>query len=115
MPELQKEKVEGTTVGVESQLHANTKQFTTIPNSLAEFSIYTYKSETEELDDIVRAGFFNTAYSFLSAGDMIRVFKLDDDKNITHYIEYIVLAVDKINKQVEVSTVTLVNLTKRKN
>lgn len=101
--------------GVDSVLHANTKQFTTIPNSTSEFCVYTYKAETESFDDIVSTGFFNTAYSFLNQGDIIRVFLLNDEKVLTHYFVYVVTDVDKINKVVSVSTVSITNLTKKKN
>lgn len=96
-------------------LHANTKQFTTIPNSTAEFCVYTYKAETETFDDIVATGFFNTAFSFLNVGDIIRVFLFDDDKQLTHYFIYAVTTVDRIEKIVNVATVSITNLTKKKN
>ena len=111
----EEQKVEKKSIGIESALHANTKQFTTIPNSTSEFCVYTYKAETESFDDVVSTGFFNTAYSFLNQGDIIRVFLLNDEKVLTHYFVYVVTNVDKINKTVSVSTVSMTNLLRKKN
>jgi hypothetical protein len=92
---------------------ANIKNFTTIPNSVAEFCIYTYKAEHETYTQVMRPGFFNSAFSFLNVGDTIRVFRFDVDKKLTHLLEFIVMDVDKIGKTVTVATLTNNNLEKK--
>lgn len=106
MPESQLKKPEMEAV-------VNIKNFSTIPNSNSEFCVYTYKAEYETPDQITRPGFFNAAYSFLNPGDTIRVFRFDLEGNLTHYLQYIVYKVDKINKKVTVAALTKNNLDNR--
>lgn len=94
----------------EMEAVANPKNFTTIPNSTAEFCVYTYKAEYETTTQISRAGFFNSASTFLNVGDCIRTFRFDEQKNLTHYLEYVVMGVDKINRTVTVSCIANHNL-----
>lgn len=82
----------------------NVKEMTTIPNSCAKHSIYTYSTKVDEVGDLKRKGFFNPAYSFLSDGDTVRVFEYQMGK-LYKYYEFIVMAVDKINKTVTVAIV----------
>lgn len=111
-----KNQVNSTTVNVEKEAVANIKNFTTIPNSIAEFCIYTYKAEYETCDQISRNGFFNSAYSFLNVGDTIRVFRFDESKKLSHILEYVVVDVDKITKQVSViTTAQMINVFNRIN
>lgn len=107
------EKVEEQTVVIEAEAVANTKNFTTIPNSNSEFCIYTYKAEFESYNQIMRPGFFNTCVYFLNPGDVIRTFRLDLDKKVTHYLEFIVMEVDKITKNVVVAVTANHNLEKK--
>ena len=106
MPETQPKKSEVEAV-------VNIKNFSTIPNSNSEFCVYTYKAEYETPDQISRPGFFNAAYSFLNTGDAIRVFRFDQEKNLTHFMQYIVYKVDKINKKVTVAAIAKNNLDNR--
>lgn len=106
MPEEQSKKPEMEAV-------VNIKNFSTIPNSNSEFCVYTYKAEYETPDQITRPGFFNAAYSFLNTGDTIRVFRFDLEGNLTHYLQYIVYKVDKINKKVTVAALAKNNLDNR--
>lgn len=105
MPEKVKEEV-----NIELEAVANIKNFTNIPNSNSEFCIYTYKAEYESTMQIIRDGFFDPAYSFLNVGDTIRVFRFDTEKNLTNYMEQIVMYVDKINRKVTVVTLSNTNL-----
>lgn len=105
MPETQE-----ATVDITKDAVANVKNFTTIPNSTADFCIYTYKAEHESVSQITRAGFFDSAALFLNVGDCIRVFRFDDLKNLTNYLELIVLNVDKINRKVSVASLVNHNL-----
>lgn len=92
---------------------ANIKNFSTIPNSNSEFCVYTYKAEFETMDQINRPGFFNSAFSFLNVGDIIRLFRFDLNKVLTHYYQYVVVSVDKINKKVKVATLENVKIENR--
>lgn len=117
MPET-KEKTEAKVkekeiVDVEKDAVANLKNFTTIPNSNSEFCIYTYKSETETFNQIMKPHFFNSAASFLNPGDTIRVFHFSELKELDSYFEFMVLRVDKINRTVRVSQLSSANLGKR--
>lgn len=98
-------------VGVE--LVANPKCFTTIPNSNSEFCIYTYKAEFEPYNQVMRKGFFNPAHTFLNVGDTIRVFRFGTDRVLVNYIEFIVTAVDKINKTVDAVSIFQSNVSKK--
>lgn len=97
----------------EAEAVVNIKNFTTIPNSTAEFCIYTYKAEHETYTQILRPGFFNPAFSFLNKGDTIRVFRFSLDKKLTHFLEFIVMDTDKINKVVTVAMLSNSNLDKK--
>lgn len=100
-------------VKVDIDAVANIKNFSTIPNSNSEFCIYTYKAEYETYNQLTRVGFFNPAYSFLNVGDTIRVFLFNIHKELTNYLEYLVVSVDKINKKVVVATITNQNIEKK--
>lgn len=106
-------KTEQEVVNVEVEAVANPKNFTTIPNSNSEFCIYTYKADYETYTQITRPGFFNSAALFLNMGDVIRVFRLDNEKRLTHYLEYVVMHVDKINRKVTVAGISNNNLEKK--
>lgn len=97
-------------VNVEIDAIANPKNFSTIPNSNSEFCVYTYKAEYETYNQVVRPGFFNSASGFLNVGDTIRVFRFDLEKHLTHYLEFVVMDVDKINKTVVLAMLTQANL-----
>lgn len=111
MAETEKQQKEATVL--EQEVTAVTKNFTTIPNSTAEFCIYTYKAETESYAQVLRQGFFNTAYSFLNPGDIVRVFRFNDVKQIAHYMEFLVTNVDTINKIVKTALLNQVNIEKK--
>lgn len=100
-------------VNVEVEAVANPKNFTNIPNSNSEFCVYTYKAEYESYSQITRPGFFNTAALFLNVGDTIRVFRLNMEKKLEHYMVYVVMDVDKINRTVVVANIANHNLTKK--
>lgn len=100
-------------VNVEQDAIANPKNFSTIPNSNSEFCIYTYKAEVESYDQICRPGFFDSAALFLNVGDTIRVFRFSIEKELTHYLEYVVMFVDKINRKVKVAVLEKNNLEKK--
>lgn len=100
-------------VNIEKEAVANPKNFTTIPNSNSEFCIYTYKAEYETFAQINSRGFFNSAALFLNVGDCIRVFRFDLEKRLTNLLEYVVMAVDKINREVTVATISNHNLEKK--
>ena len=97
----------------EMEAVANNKNFSTIPNSNSEFCVYTYKAEYETVTQIQRPGFFNPAYSFVNPGDAIRVFRFDAEKNLTNYLQFIVVKVDKTNKKVVISALNNNNLENR--
>ena len=97
-------------VNVEIDAIANPKNFSTIPNSNSEFCVYTYKAEYETYNQIVRPGFFNSASGFLNVGDTIRVFRYDLEKKLTHYLEFVVMDVDKINKTLVLAMLSQHNL-----
>lgn len=94
-------------VPVEVDAVCNIKNFTTIPNSNSEFCIYTYKAEYESYTQLTKPGFFNPAYSFLNVGDTVRVFRFETGtpRKLTHYLEFIVVEVDKVTKEVFVATI----------
>lgn len=112
MPEEKVEKVEAEaeTKVPEVSAIANLTNLTTIPNSTAEFCIYTYKAEFETYGQLTAPGFFNSLVHVVEKGDTIRVFKYDLEKKLTHYLEFIVVETDKITKTVTVATVTISNL-----
>jgi len=97
-------------VNVEKDAVANPKNFTTIPNSNSEFCVYTYKAECESYTQLIRPGFFDSAALFVNAGDTIRVFLYDIKKQLSNYLKFVVLDVDKINRKVTVSIVENCNL-----
>lgn len=103
---------EGKQSSLELEAVANIKNFSTIPNSNSEFCIYTYKAEYESYSQLSRPGFFNPASSFLNPGDTIRVFRFEE-KKLTHFLEYIVMDVDRINRTVTVASISNCNLEKK--
>lgn len=100
---------------VEVEAVCNNKNFSTIPNSNSEFCIYTYKADYESYVQLTRPGFFNPACLFLNVGDTIRIFRFEEGtpRRLTHYLEYVVVSVDKINKEVVTATVANHNLDKK--
>ena len=90
----------------------NAKNITIIPNSRAEHSIYTYSTRVDTHFDIKDASFFNPIYTFAMVGDIIRVFRYNQDE-LAMYYEFIVTKVDKICKKVEVVALTEKNLKKK--
>lgn len=83
----------------------NINRMTIIPNSQAEFCIYSYRAEVETHFDLKDEAFFNPAYTCLRIGDIVRIFRFEK-QILANYYEFIVTNVDKINKKVE--TITLV-------
>lgn len=101
-----------TQLTLELEAVANNKNFTTIPNSTSEFCIYTYKADYESYNQITRPGFFDPAYSFLNAGDVIRVFRFED-KKLVNLLEFVVMEVDKTLRKVIVATLSNTNLERK--
>lgn len=99
-----------TQMTLELEAVCNNKNFSTIPNSNSEFCIYTYKAEYESYAQIARKGFFNPAATFLNPGDTVRVFRFDIQGNLEHFLNYIVMSVDKINRKVVVACTLNTNL-----
>ena len=85
-----------------SQRVLNIKHLTTIPNSTAQHSIFTYTTSIDTVSDIKRKGFFDPAYSFIGVGDTIRVFQYSCQQLVKYY-EFIVMDVDKLNRLVKVA------------
>lgn len=90
----------------------NINRMTIIPNSQAEFSIYTYKADIETHFDLKDEDFFNPAYTVLRVGDMVRVFRFEKG-SLTNFYEFIVTEVDKTIKKVKVFSLTEKNLVKK--
>ena len=88
--------------GATSTKVLNPAMITTIPNSRAEHCVYTYRTDVDKHFDIKRPGFFNPAYTFLTVGDIIRVFRFEQSVLIMYY-EFVATKIDKITKQVEVA------------
>jgi len=109
MPEKE-EKV----VNVEVDAVANPKCFTTIPNSTAEFCIYTYKADHESYQQVTKKGFFNSGWSFLNPGDFIRLFRFERMGKLLNYFEFVVVDVDKVLKTVTVAALAQHNLENKK-
>lgn len=109
MPEKNKEVV----VDITKEAVCNPKNFSNIPNSNAQFCIYTYKADTETYADVTTGNFFNTAYTFLMPGDTIRVFIFNEKKAITNYLEFVVMEVDKLLRTVKTANINNVNVQKK--
>jgi hypothetical protein len=77
----------------------NVATLTIIPNSRAEHSVYTYSTKVDTYFDIKDPDFFNPGYTCLAVGDIIRIFKFDQEE-LTNYLEFIVTKVDKLLKTV---------------
>ena len=90
----------------------NAKLITVIPNSRAEHSVYTYHTEVDAHSDIMSADFYHPLYTFVKSGDILRIFKYDDKKELKTYYELIVADVDSINKKVKVSLLNSKNIEK---
>ena len=90
----------------------NIRNVTTIPNSISEFNIYTYKAENDTTASIKNPGFFNPGHGIFEAGDLIRVFQLERDKSLSKYYEFMVVKTDKVLKTVTVSILNEKNLEK---
>ena len=99
-------------IGAEVKTVLNIRNVTTIPNSISEFNIYTYKAEIDTTTNIKRPGFFNPGYSIFEVGDVIRVFQLEKDKTLSKYYEFMVMKVDKTIKEVVVTILNEKNLEK---
>lgn len=89
----------------------NAKNVTIIPNSRAENCIYTYTTKVDTHYDIKNELFYNPLYTFVKTGDVLRIFKYEQDELSTYY-EMIIMDVDKINKKVKVACLTEKNLKK---
>ena len=105
--------VEKTPNPIKIDAVCNNKNFSTIPNSTSEFCVYTYKAEYEQYNQITTPGFFDPASSFLNKGDVIRVFRFDLEKNLTHLLEFVVMRVDKVTRKVVVAGLSNSNLEKK--
>lgn len=88
---------------------ANIARMTTIPNSINQHNIYTYSTDVDTTQDIKRPGFFNAAFSFLTVGDIVRVFQADSN-GLNKFYEFIVMSIDKNNRKVKVAIVSEHNL-----
>ena len=91
----------------------NAKMITVIPNSRAEHSIYTYSTNIDTHFDIKDPDFFHPTYTFIMVGDMIRIFRYENNTLVTYY-EYIITEVDKLLKKVKAVLLTEKNLQKTK-
>lgn len=91
----------------------NAKVVTVIPNSRAEHSIYTYSTNTDTHFDIKDEDFFNPLYTFIMVGDMLRIFRFENNTLMTYY-EFIITDVDKIAKKVTAVPLIEKNLKKAK-
>lgn len=89
----------------------NSKLVTTIANSRDEHSIHTYSTNVDTHYDIKAPGFFNPLYTFVHAGDIVRVFRYENKKLNTYY-EFIVYEVDTITKQVTMALLSEKNIQK---
>ena len=87
----------------------NISRLSTIPNSVGEFCIYTYKADFEKTEDFKRVGFFNPGVNIFAPGDMIRVFQYTT-RNLDKYYEFIVTDVQKSIKKVSVAIIREVKL-----
>lgn len=90
----------------------NIRNVTTIPNSISEFNIYTYKADNDTTASIKNPGFFNPGYSIFEVGDLIRVFQFERDKSLSKYYEFMVIKTDKTLRTVTVSILNEKNLEK---
>lgn len=90
----------------------NINRMTIIPNSQAEFSIYTYKADIETHFDLKDEDFFNPAYTVLRVGDTVRIFRFEKG-NLANLYEFVVVGVDKITKKVKTTLIMEKNLTKK--
>lgn len=100
-------------VDITKEAVCNPKNFSNIPNSNAQFCIYTYKAETETYAEVTTGSFFNTAYTFLMPGDTIRVFIFNEKKALTNYLEFVVMDVDKLLRKVKTANIVNINVQKK--
>jgi len=91
----------------------NTAKVTTIANSRGEFNIFTYPAYSESVDDVKESGFLNNAYSFVNSGDILRVFKYDQESKLIAYLEFLIIEVSQKDKIVESKLITEVLLDKK--
>lgn len=103
--------VEETRSLLASKKIINAKNVTVIPNSRAEHNIYTYSTKVDTHFDIKDPDFFHPVYTFATVGDMFRIFRFEE-KELVCYYEFIILDVDKINKQVKAVNILEKNLQK---
>ena len=87
----------------------NAVHVTTIPNSINEHNIYTYSTHVDTTQDIKRSGFFDPAFSFLTVGDILRVFQFEK-KDLKKMYEFVVMSIDKDNRKVRVAIIAEHNL-----
>ena len=111
MPETTKEQEDAFKNDHKAQNVLNISNVSTIANSNADHSIYTYSTNVDTNEDLKRPGFFNPAFSFLTMGDTVRVFQFESKKLIKYY-EFIVMSVDLDNRIVKAAIVTEKNLEK---
>ena len=91
----------------------NAKLVTVIPNSRAEHCIYTYSTKADSHFDIKDKDFFNPLYTFITVGDILRIFRFEGETLVTYY-EFIITNVDKIAKTVTAVSLFEKNLQKAK-
>ena len=91
----------------------NISRLSTIPNSVGEFCIYTYKAVTETDADLKREGFFNPGYSVFNQGDVLRVMFYNDNE-LSKYYEFVILDVDRDLKKVNAAVIHEFKLQDRK-
>lgn len=89
----------------------NAKAITIIPNSRAEHSVYTYSTKVDTHFDIKTKGFFNPAYTFLTVGDIIRIFRFEQEELATYY-EFVATKVSERDKKVDVALLFEKNIKK---
>lgn len=89
----------------------NAKNVTIIPNSRAENSIYTYSTKVDSHFDIKNEAFYHPLYTFITVGDILRIFRYEQN-DLAAYYELITVDVDKINKKVTMAVLTEKNLKK---
>lgn len=89
----------------------NAKNVTIIPNSRAEHCIYTYSTHVDSHFDIKNPDFYHPLYTFVQSGDILRIFRYDQEKLVQYY-EIMILEVDKINKKVTAAMLLEKSVTK---
>lgn len=78
----------------------NAAKISCIPNSRDEFNVYSYKAKAEDLADFRQDGYFNPACYFMKSGDVLRIFKYDEDDSLVAYLEFLATKVSTKEKSV---------------